>query len=74
MTITLDNLDQYGIGHNFSDAIYPQDFDQIVYGADNEANMVTTDPTVAGGTTPWWKEPSYNRWWKVGPKGTRGGE
>ena len=43
MSITLDNLDQYGIGHNFSDPIYPQDFEGIAYGADLEDNMVTVD-------------------------------
>ena len=72
MTITLENLDQYGIGHNFSDAIYPQDFQYIVYGANLEENVVRENPTTNGGTTAWWKEPSYDRWWKVGPKGTRG--
>lgn len=71
MTITLENLDQYGIGHNFSDAIYPQDFESIVYGADSDDNMVTDDPTEFDGTTAWWKEPSYNRWWKVGTRGER---
>lgn len=77
MTITLDNLEQYGIGHNFSDPIYPQDFEGIALGADLEDNMVTEDPTTMllttpnGGTTPWWKEPSYDRWWKVGLRGNR---
>ena len=71
MSITLDNLDQYGIGHNYSDPIYPQDFEGIAYGADLEDNMVQTDPTTGGGSTPWWKEPSYDRWWQVGPRGTR---
>ena len=71
MSITLENLDQYGIGYNFSDPIYPQDFENIVYGADSEDNMVTEDPTDFSGTTPWWKEPSYERWWKVGPRGER---
>ena len=71
MSITLDNLNQYGIGHNFSDPIYPQDFEGIAYGADLKDNMVTEDPTTNGGTTPWWKEPSYERWWKVGPLGER---
>ena len=71
MSITLDNLDQYGIGYNFSDPIYPQDFEGIVYGGDSEDNMVTEDPTDFSGTTAWWKEPSYDRWWKVGPRGTR---
>lgn len=72
MAISIDNLDQFGIGHNFSDPIYPQDFEYITYGSDIDASVVTEDPTVAGGKTAWWKEPSYNRWWKVGPKGTRG--
>lgn len=71
MTITLETLDQYGIGHNFSDAIYANDFGQITYGADIDAQVVTEDPTVEGGETPWWKEPSYDRWWKIGPKGER---
>lgn len=71
MSITLENLDQYGIGHNFSDPIYPQDFEGIAYGADLENSPSTADPTTNGGDTPWWKEPSYDRWWKVGPKGNR---
>lgn len=71
MSITLDNLDQYGIGHNFSDALYPQDFELIVYGNDSEDQYTRDDPEASGGTVAWWKEPSYDRWWKVGPKGTR---
>ena len=66
MVISLDNLDQFGIGHNFSDPIYPQDFEFITYGSDIEANTVTTDSTVAGGETAWWKEPSFYVWWKIG--------
>jgi hypothetical protein len=69
MTITLETLSQYGIGNNFSATVYPQDFQQISYGADLEENLVLTDPTTNGGSTPWFKEPSYDRWWKVGPKG-----
>jgi len=49
--------------------VYPQDFQQIFYGEDLEENLVLTDPTTNGGSTPWFKEPSYDRWWKVGPKG-----
>lgn len=71
MTITLENLDEYGIGHNYSDIIYPQDFENIVYGADLDEQSVIEDPTTSDGTTPWWKEPSFDRWWKVGPRGSR---
>ena len=71
MTITIDNLDTFGIGHNYSDPIYPQDIAHIVYGADLEETMVTDDPETDDGSVAWWKEPSYQRWWKIGPRGTR---
>lgn len=71
MTITLENLSQYGIGNNFSDTVYPQDFQNIVYGEDLDEELVLVDPTTNGGSTAWFKEPSYDRWWKVGPAGER---
>ena len=71
MTITLENLSQYGIGNNFSDTVYPQDFQNIVYGEDLEDELALVDPTANGGSTAWFKEPSYDRWWKMGPKGER---
>jgi hypothetical protein len=71
MTITLENLSQYGIGNNFSDTVYPQDFQNIVYGEDLDEELVLVDPTTNGGSTAWFKEPSYDRWWLVGPKGER---
>mgnify|MGYP003385486736 CR=1 FL=1 len=70
MTITVDNLEDYGIGHNFTAAIYPQDIEYVVYGEALDGEMVETDPTVNGGATAWFKEPSYDRWWKVGPRGS----
>jgi hypothetical protein len=66
--ITLENLEEYGIGNNFSDRIFPQDIEFITYGEDSDAIVTEKDPTTANGVTPWWKEPSYNRWWKVGPR------
>ena len=32
MQVTLDNISEYGIGHNFSDPIIEQDLDYITYG------------------------------------------
>jgi hypothetical protein len=67
--VTLENLDQYGIGHNFTAKVYPQDVDFIVYGNDSEDNLVLNNPEAVSGETPWWKEPSNDRWWKLGPRG-----
>lgn len=30
--IATENLEYYGIGHNFTAAIYPQDIEYVVYG------------------------------------------
>lgn len=70
MNINASNIDQFGIGHNFKEALYEQDLDTIVYGADNEEIVVRENPESEGGQVAWWKEPSYDRWWKVGPRGT----
>jgi len=69
MQVTIDNISEYGIGHNFSDPIIEQDLDYITYGTPSERAVVTEDPTLTNGTQAWWKEPSYDRWWKVGPRG-----
>lgn len=66
--VTLENLHEFGIGHNFQDNVYPQDFEGIVYGADIEGNLSLVDPTKKSGDTPFWKEPTGGRWWKMALK------
>ena len=66
MIINQQNYDRYGVGHNFRDPIYPQDIEYIVYGDDAEEIVTRENPERPDGQTPWFKEPSYDRWWKVG--------
>lgn len=65
--ITADNVSNYGIGHNYTGAINDRDIGQIVYGTD-VGEVTTTNPETPTGDTPYWKEYSYDRWWKVGPR------
>lgn len=71
MKITKDNLNSYGIGHNFSDPIHPNDLPYITYGNDVPGVVTTDDPTAEGGEVAYRKEPSFQRWWKIGPRGAR---
>lgn len=66
--ITSENITQFGIGSNFQYPLVPLDIDGIVYGADiGDSSFTLEDPSMSPGETPYWKEPSYNKWWKVGP-------
>ena len=68
MKITAANLSLVGIGYNFKESIYPQDLETVVYGADLPENVVRENPETPDGEQAWWKEPSYDRWWKIGFK------
>jgi hypothetical protein len=66
--VTLENLDTFGIGRDYTGKVYPQDIEHIVYGNDIEGNLTLEDPETKGGTVPFWKEPSNERWWKMAPR------
>lgn len=71
MQITKDNYQDFGIGQNFADPLYESDLRFITYGDDVDGPVTAKNPTKEGGATAYRKEPSYNRWWKIGPKGSR---
>ena len=70
MKVTLENLPEFGIGNNFENELFENDMPYIVYGDDIEGGLTLENPEKDGGTTPYWKEPSYERWWKMGPRPT----
>jgi hypothetical protein len=67
MKITTKNVSAFGIGHGFTGEVSARDLGQITYGPDTDGEVQLTDPT-GDGDTPYWKEYSADRWWKMGPR------